>query len=86
MNIYSIFVGDVKLSDLRKVAEEESLEASLHSGVLTCAGIRLHKPIDRVDDVNVVGAGNSKRWVIEGPVSDQYYHARELLMRKYHAV
>jgi len=75
-----LYIGDVGLKDLRKAAEEEEVSATLQSGVLTCGAIRVRKHADKTEE------RSQERWTVEGPLSDQYYTVRDLLLRRYQAV
>ena len=75
-----IYIGDVGLKDLRKAAEEGGVSASLQSGVLTCGPIRVRKQTERMEE------RGQERWVVEGPLCEQYFAVRDLLLKRYQAV
>ena len=91
-----ILIGDVRLPELRKAVAESGMDPHLASGMLTCSGIRVHKPIEEIPPPSSSSlppgtpaggaSGGQKRWVVEGYVCDQYYVVRDLLLRRYQAV
>ena len=80
-----ILIGEVKLPDLRKAADERGLRPKLARGVLRCKGIKLYKPSEGGGGGGG-GGGGQKRWEVEGPVCDEFYAVRELLLKKYQMV
>ena len=78
-----ILIGEVKLPALRKAADESGLRPKLARGVLSCSGIKLYKPSEGGGGG---GGGGQKRWEVEGPVCDEFYAVRDLLLKKYQVV
>jgi hypothetical protein len=66
-----IFIGDVKLSQLKRALAKASIASEFHAGGLYCQGDILVKRTDR-------------GLAIEGQLSDQYYAIREVMYSQYH--
>ena len=66
-----IFIGDVKLSQLKRALAKSSIASEFHAGGLYCQGDILVKRTDR-------------GLTIEGQISDQYYAIREIVYGQYH--
>jgi cleavage and polyadenylation specificity factor subunit 2 len=67
----TVFVNEPKLSDLKQILIQNSIQAEFHGGVLVCNGIIALKK-------NQAG-----RIVLEGVVSDDYYKVRKILYEQY---
>lgn len=66
----TVFVNEPKLSDLKQIFLQNSIQAEFHGGVLVCNGIiALRKVAGRI--------------ILEGMVSDDYYKVRKLLYAQY---
>jgi cleavage and polyadenylation specificity factor subunit 2 len=66
-------VGDIKLSQMKKILNKQGLAAEFHLGQLKCSGqITLRKQ-----------ASDSNHIVIDGPLCDEYYKVRELLYSQF---
>lgn len=66
----TVFVNEPKLSDLKHVFVQNSIQAEFHGGVLVCNGIiALRKVAGRI--------------IMEGVVSDDYYRVRKILYAQY---
>lgn len=66
-----IFIGDVKLSQLKRALAKASIASEFHAGGLYCQGDIVVKRTDR-------------GLAIEGQLSDQYYAIREIVYGQYH--
>ncbi len=66
----TVFVNEPKLSDLKQIFLQNSIQAEFHGGVLVCNGlIALRKVAGRI--------------ILEGMVSDDYYKVRKILYDQY---
>ena len=66
-----MFVNEPKLSDLKQIFAQNSIQAEFHGGVLVCNGIVALKKTQ------------SGRIILEGVVSDDYYKIRKILYEQY---
>lgn len=70
MSHKTVFVNEPKLSDLKQIFLQNSIQAEFHGGVLVCNGIiALRKVAGRI--------------TLEGMVSDDYYKVRKILYDQY---
>ena len=67
----TVFVNEPKLSDLKQIFAQNSIQAEFHGGVLVCNGIIALKK------------NQSGRIILEGVVSDDYYKIRKILYEQY---
>lgn len=67
----TVFVNEPKLSDLKQILTQNSIQAEFHGGVLVCNGIIALKK------------NQSGRIILEGVVSDDYYKVRKILYEQY---
>ncbi|CAF1052808.1 unnamed protein product [Brachionus calyciflorus] len=67
----TVFVNEPKLSDLKQIFSQNSIQAEFHGGVLVCNGIVALKK------------NQSGRIILEGVVSEDYYKVRKILYEQY---
>mmetsp|Transcript_12290 Transcript_12290/g.37200 ORF Transcript_12290/g.37200 Transcript_12290/m.37200 type:complete len:762 (-) Transcript_12290:32-2317(-) len=71
----AIMVGELKLSDFKKLLDDAGYHCAFSKGVLLVeGGISLSKP------------SHSRRIVVKGPVSPVYYRIRDLLYQQYQII
>ncbi|KAL4529717.1 hypothetical protein Ndes2526A_g04482 [Nannochloris sp. 'desiccata'] len=68
-----VFIGDVRLSELKKALTADGIRAEFHAGSLYCAG---HVVVRR--------RGEGGGLVLEGAMSDAYYRVRNVVYGQYH--
>lgn len=68
-----IFIGDVKLSQLKKALAKSNIAAEFHSGGLYCDG-----------DILVRRQASDGGLILEGSLSDQYFKIRDIVYSQYH--
>ena len=68
-----VFIGDVRLSELKKALTAAGIRAEFHAGALYCAG-----------QVVVKRRGEGGGLVLEGAMSDAYYKVRDVVYGQYH--
>lgn len=68
-----VFIGDVRLSELRKALAAAGVRAEFHGGALYCAG-----------QVVVRRRGEGGGLVLEGAMGDAYYKVRNVVYGQYH--
>jgi cleavage and polyadenylation specificity factor subunit 2 len=68
-----VFIGDVRLSELKKALTAAGIRAEFHAGSLYCAG-----------QVVVRRRGEGGGLVLEGAMSDAYYKVRDVVYGQYH--
>ena len=69
-----IFIGDVRLSELKKALEAAGVSAHFHGGALHCAGKVVVKRKQ----------GQSAGLQVEGALSNEYYKVRDIAYGLYH--
>ncbi len=68
-----VFIGDVKLSQLKRALARANIAADFHAGGLYCDG-----------DILVRRQGDDGGLVLEGSLSDQYFKIRDIVYSQYH--
>ena len=68
----SVFLGDLRLSDLRQVLSQEGVPAEFAEGVLVCANGRV-----------TVRKDGDEKLVVEGALSNEYFDIRNILYAQY---
>ena len=68
-----VFIGDVRLSELRKALAAAGVRAEFHAGALYCAG-----------QVVVRRRGEGGGLLLEGAMGDAYYKVRDVVYGQYH--
>lgn len=68
-----VFIGDVKLSQLKRALAKANIAAEFHAGGLYCDG-----------DILVRRQGDDGGLVLEGSLSDQYFKIRDIVYSQYH--
>jgi len=68
-----VFIGDVKLSQLKRALAKANIAADFHAGGLYCDG-----------DILVRRQGDDGGLVLEGSLSDQYFKIRDIVYSQYH--
>ena len=68
-----VFIGDVRLSELKKALAAVGIRAEFHAGSLYCTG---HVVVRR--------RGEGGGLVLEGALSDAYYKVRDVVYGQYH--
>jgi len=68
----SVFLGDLRLSDLRQVLAQEGFHAEFSDGVLVCAHGRV-----------TVRKDGDEKLVVEGALSNEYFDIRNILYAQY---
>lgn len=74
-----VFIGDVRLSELKQALAAAGIASEFHAGALYCAGhvvVRRRQPGGGDDD----GGG----LLVEGALSEDYYRIREVVYGQYH--
>jgi cleavage and polyadenylation specificity factor subunit 2 len=68
-----VFIGDVRLSELKKALTAAGIRAEFHAGSLYCAG-----------QVVIKRGGEGGGLVLEGAMSEAYYKVRDVVYGQYH--
>ena len=68
-----VFIGDVRLSELKKALTAAGIRAEFHGGALYCTG-----------QVVVRRRGEGGGLLLEGAMSDAYYKVRDVVYGQYH--
>ena len=68
----SVFLGDLRLSDLRQVLAQEGVPAEFAEGMLVCANGRV-----------TVRKDGDEKLVVEGALSNEYFDIRNILYAQY---
>jgi hypothetical protein len=68
-----IFIGDVKLSEVKEALAAAGIASEFRAGVLVCAGVVRVKR----------GEGGQGQLLMEGPLCDNYYAVRDVVYAQY---
>lgn len=76
----AVFIGDLKLSDLKAALAKAGFQTDLQSGVLLCnQAVQIRK-----DDSVLPGAAEYRHgFVIEGVLCEDYFRVRDLLYQQF---